>query len=308
MYYQRTIKYSVSCQGIGLHTGQKTKLTLKPAPPNMGIIFHRLDLADRPIIEASYKNLRSTSYATSLAKDGVEVYTIEHLMAAFAGLGVDNVIVELDSSEVPIMDGSAAPFVSLLEEAELQIQDNPRTYIQIEKPIKVTNGNGSFVSIHPADEFRITYSLHYGHPLLMHQEASVLCSKESFVDKIGNARTFGFLDELDHLRRLGLVRGGSLSCAVVLGEDEIINEDGLRFEEEFVYHKIMDSMGDFYLLGRPILGHIVAHKAGHALHAELTKKIASRTDHWSLVSRKTEITTTYPANNPYNEVLPAAAY
>ncbi len=282
MGYQKTIKNPISCSGIGLHSGGKVRLSLKPAPLGSGIIFKRVDLPGNPSIPARIENLINVNYATSLCQDDVQIQTIEHLMAAFAGLGIDNIIVELDAAEVPIMDGSAAPFIYLLHEAGIEIQSQPRYYLRIKKSIRV-GGDDKFVMLSPANEFRISYNLDFKHHLLRHQRASLVCSEDVFTEKLARARTFGFLDEVMELRKNGLAKGGSLDNAVVIGRYNILNE-GLRFSEEFVYHKIMDSIGDLYLLGYPLLGHLMAHKAGHSLHSELTYQIINQPDKWELIS------------------------
>ncbi len=282
MGYQKTIKNPISCSGIGLHSGGKVRLTLKPAPIGAGIIFRRVDLPDHPAIPARIENLINVNYATSLCLGDVQIQTVEHLMAAFAGLGVDNIVVELDAAEVPIMDGSAAPFIYLLHEAGIEVQSQTRYYLRIKKSIKVGDDD-KFAMLSPANEFRISYNLDFNHHLLKNQRASLVCSEEVFTNKLARARTFGFLDEVMELRKNGLAKGGSLDNAVVIGRYNILNE-GLRFSEEFVYHKIVDSIGDLYLLGYPLLGHLMAHKAGHSLHSELTRQIVKQPDKWELVS------------------------
>jgi UDP-3-O-[3-hydroxymyristoyl] N-acetylglucosamine deacetylase len=282
MIYQKTIKNPISCSGIGLHSGEKVRLTLKPAPVDSGVVFKRIDLPGCPSIPARIENLINVNYATSLCRGDVQIQTVEHLMAAFAGLGIDNIIVEVDAVEVPIMDGSAAPFIYLLHEAGIEVQDQPRQYIRIKQSIRVGNGD-KFVTLSPANEFRITYYLDFNHYLLRHQRASLVCTQETFSKKIARARTFGFLDEIMELRKKGLAKGGSLDNAVVIGRYNILN-GGLRFSDEFVYHKIMDSIGDLYLLGRPILGHLTAYRAGHSLHNELTHQLLEQTDKWELIS------------------------
>jgi UDP-3-O-[3-hydroxymyristoyl] N-acetylglucosamine deacetylase len=282
MDYQKTIKNPISCSGIGLHSGGKVRLSLKPAPAGAGITFKRVDLPGQPSIPARIENLVNVNYATSLCQGDVHIQTVEHLMAAFAGLGIDNIIVELDAVEVPIMDGSAAPFIYLLHEAGIEVQDQPRQYISIKKSIRVKDGDKS-VMISPASEFRISYYLDFKHHLLRHQRASLVCSEEVFTKEIARARTFGFLEEVMELRKNGLVKGGSLDNAIVIGRYNILN-GGLRFSNELVCHKIMDSVGDLYLLGYPLLGHVVAHKAGHDLHSKLASQILEQADSWEFVS------------------------
>ncbi len=282
MGYQKTILKSVSCSGIGLHTGKLVNLRLSPAPANSGIVFQRIDLSDKPKIDAKVENLVGVNHATTLSKNGVLVQTVEHLMAAFAGLEIDNILVQLDSCEVPIMDGSAAPFIYLLHEAGIKTQSHPRYYLKITEPIKVEQGD-KFAMIQPADEFRVSYYLDFNHPLIHNQRASVVCNEEVFTNKVCRARTFGFLEEVELLRKHGLAKGGSLDNAIVIGRYDILN-DSLRFEDEFVYHKIMDSIGDLYLLGMPILGHFTGYKAGHALHTQLACRIMEEQEKLLLVN------------------------
>ena len=282
MDYQKTIRKPVSCSGIGLHSGKRVNLKLCPALADSGIVFQRIDLPGKPEIAARVENLVEVNHATTLCKDGAQVQTVEHLMAAFAGLGIDNILVQLDSGEVPIMDGSAAPFIYLLHEAEVLAQSQPRYYLKVNQPVKVEYGD-KFVVIYPADEFKVSYFLDFNHPLIRNQHASVICDEETFISKICRARTFGFLEEVELLRKHGLAKGGSLDNAIVIGQYDILN-DSLRFEDEFVYHKIMDSVGDLYLLGKPILGHFVGHKAGHALHTQLACRLAQEPGKLSLVN------------------------
>lgn len=282
MFYQKTVRSSISCSGIGLHSGKKAHLTLKPAFVDSGIVFRRVDLPARPTVAARLRNITHVNYATSLCENEVSVQTVEHLLAALAGLGVDNLIVELDGDEVPIMDGSAAPFIYLLHEAGLKVQSKPRSFIKINKPIKVSDGE-KYVKISPCDDLKIAYKVDFNHPLIQEQKYCFEWSEESFVKKIARARTFGFLREIELLRKNGLAKGGSLDNAVVIGDYSILNGK-LRFEEELVCHKIMDLIGDFYLLGKPIIGHVEAYKAGHLLHSELGRKIEKEVNKWNLLS------------------------
>lgn len=271
MAYQKTINSTISCSGIGMHSGKKVNLTLKPAPPDSGIMFRRTDLPGKPLIDASLKNVAYANYATSLTQDDISIKTVEHLLAALSGLGIDNIFVNLNSEEVPIMDGSAAPFVYLLHEVGVRIQKKHRSYLKIKKTIKVSDGD-KYIIATPSSDFKITYFIDFDHPMLSNTMETVECSEGIFVKKICRARTFGFLKEVETLRRNGLAKGGSLDNAIVLGEYKILN-GGLRFKEELVYHKIMDLIGDLFLIGMPILGHIIAYKAGHALHTELAHEL-----------------------------------
>ncbi len=282
MIYQKTIKNPISCSGIGLHSGQKVRLSLKPAAVDTGIVFKRVDLPEQPVIHAKVSNIINVNYATSLCRDNIQVQTVEHLLAALSGLGIDNLIIELDAVEVPIMDGSAAPFVYLLHEAGIRELNLPKTYIRVNEDIEVKSQDKS-VKISPADEFCISYNLDFNHHLLRGQKATLNFSEEIFTQKISRARTFGFIDEIMELRKNGLAKGGSLDNAIVIGRYHILN-DGLRFSDEFVHHKIMDLIGDLYLVGYPIIGHVSAYKAGHHLHNELAGKILAQSDKWEFIT------------------------
>ncbi|MGA1870402.1 MAG: UDP-3-O-acyl-N-acetylglucosamine deacetylase [bacterium] len=278
MLLQQTIKSPIECSGIGLHTGKKVHMVFRPADEDTGIVFKRVDIAENCIIKAVHSNLASVNYATAIQKDGYEVQTIEHLLAALAGMAIDNLIIELDSFEVPIMDGSAAPFIFLLHEAGIRIQKKVRQYIRIKKSITI-GGADKYIKVVPSDTFKITYSVDYNHPVIGAQSATYRCIGEPFIKKICRARTFGFLNEIKVLRQMGLTKGGSLDNAIVIDNYRIIN-GALRFKDEFVCHKIMDAMGDLYLLGKPILGHIIAHRAGHGLHTMLVEKILKSRKKW----------------------------
>lgn len=282
MAYQKTINTSISCSGIGLHSGKKVHITLRPALPNTGIIFKRVDLPGKPIVKACLSNVVCANYATSLSQDGISIQTVEHLLAALSGLGIDNLFVDIDSGEVPIMDGSAATFVYLLHEVGIQIQKKHRSYLKIKKTIKVSDGD-KYIIASPANEFKITYFLDFDHPMLSNTMETVECSESMFVKKICRARTFGFLKEVEALRKNGLAKGGSLDNAIVLGDYKILNGE-LRFKEELVYHKMMDLIGDLFLLGMPIMGHIIAYKAGHALHTELAREIVQSSSKYVVLS------------------------
>ncbi len=280
MDMQRTVRRQVACAGIGLHTGNKVTLTLKPAPADSGIRFRRSDLGG-PEIPASLVSLSATNHATGLKRDGATVETIEHLLASLVSLGIDNVLVELNHREVPIMDGSAAPFVYLIQEAGTKSLGVPRRYLKVTKPMTVSRGD-KLMSLYPADHFKITYSISFDHPLLRHQAQTVQVTEASFVDEIAPARTFGFLNEVEMMRQHGLALGGSLENAIVLSETGVLNNQ-LRFEDEFVRHKMLDAIGDLALLGYPIIGHVVAHRAGHALHTEMARKVLDEPGAWTLV-------------------------
>jgi UDP-3-O-[3-hydroxymyristoyl] N-acetylglucosamine deacetylase len=280
MESQRTLRRSVSCVGIGLHSGCKVTLSLKPAPTDHGIRFRRTDLGDFEL-PATVRHLAGLQLATGLARDQVSVETVEHLLAALVSMGVDNVVVELNSPEVPIMDGSAAPFIYLIQEAGVKRQQKARKYLKIVRPIALSRGDKR-IALYPSDHFKVTYSISFDHPLLRHQSRTLAITEESFVEELAPARTFTFLKDVERLRQNGLALGGSLENAVVLGETGVLN-NALRFEDEFVRHKILDAIGDLALVGYPVIGHLVAHRAGHALHTEFASRILEETQAWRLV-------------------------
>ena len=281
MNAQRTLRRHVSCTGIGLHSGNKVTLSLKPAPADYGIRFHRTDLGVE--IPATITHLRGMQqYQTGLAREAVSVETVEHLLAALSALRIDNAIVELNHPEVPIMDGSAAPWVHLIvNEAGVKKLSAPRRYLKVLRPISLAQGDKR-ISLYPADHLKVTYSISFDHPLLRHQSRTMKITEESFVEDIAPARTFGFLKEVEMLRQRGLALGGSLDNAIVLGETGVLNNT-LRFEDEFVRHKILDAIGDLSLVGHPVIGHLVAHRGGHALHTAFAAKILEERDAWKLV-------------------------
>ena len=277
---QHTIRRSVSCSGIGLHSGEKVTLLLRPARAGYGIRFRRADLGGVEI-PATVENVDRLHYATGLSRDAGTVETVEHLLAALVSLGVDNVIVELNQAEVPIMDGSAASFVYLVHEAGLKRLTRPRRYLKAVRPISLTRGEKR-IALYPSDHFKVTYSISFDHPLLRHMTHTLRVTRESFVDDIAPARTFGFLKEVEMLRQKGLALGGSLDNAVVLGETGVLNSS-LRFDDEFVRHKILDVIGDLALVGYPVIGHLVAHRGGHELHAAFAEKILQESEAWQIV-------------------------
>ncbi len=277
---QRSLRRQISCNGIGLHSGNKVNLTLKPAPADFGIRFRRTDLGDHHEVPATVHNLAGIQLATGLARNEVSVETVEHLLAALVSVGVDNVIVELNSPEVPIMDGSAAPFLYLIHEAGVKRLQAPRKYLKIVRPIAISRGDKR-IALYPSDHFKVTYSISYDHPLLRHQSRTLRITEDSFAEEVAPARTFTFLKDVEMLRQNGLALGGSLENAIVLGETGVLN--ALRFEDEFVRHKILDAVGDLALVGYPVIGHLVAHRAGHALHTEFAAKILEETHAWRLV-------------------------
>lgn len=282
MINQSTIKRALTISGIGLHTGRLITMTLRPAEADNGIIFHRVDGERRVSIPAISANVVDTRLATVIGKDGVSVSTIEHLMAALSACGVDNLHIDIDGPEVPVMDGSAAPFVALLQETGNQTQQKRRKYLAIRKPITLVDGEKR-VSIIPSRFFRITFDIAFDHPCIGLQHRAVKVTGESFRKDIAPARTFGFLHEVEYLKANGLALGGSLDNAVVIGEDGILNPGGVRFEDECVRHKILDAVGDFSLLGYPVLGHVKAYKAGHDINHQMVEKILASPDCWQLV-------------------------
>jgi UDP-3-O-[3-hydroxymyristoyl] N-acetylglucosamine deacetylase len=275
---QQTLRRQVSCAGIGLHSGTKVSLTLKPAPAGTGIVFRRVDLGID--IPASVAHVKSLHYATVLGHEGATVETVEHLLAALVSAGIDNVIIELSQREVPIMDGSSAPFLYLIQEAGVKRLSAARRYLKVLRPVSVAHGD-KHIAIYPSDHFKVSYTISFDHPLLRHQSRTTRITEQSFADDIASARTFGFLKEVEWMRQQGLALGGSLENAIVIGDTGVLN--ALRFEDEFVRHKILDAVGDLALLGHPVLGHVVAHRAGHALHTTLASQLLADADAWTLV-------------------------
>jgi UDP-3-O-[3-hydroxymyristoyl] N-acetylglucosamine deacetylase len=281
MGYRRTLRREVACTGIGLHSGRPVRLRLLPAPAEHGIRFLRADVGVE--IPATLQYLGGQDHATTLTRDGVSVGTIEHLLAALGGLGIDDVLVEVDGPEVPVLDGSAAPFVMLLHEAGLRPLAVPRLYVKVREPVEVVRGAKS-VRLLPADHFEIAYSIGFDHPLLRHQAFSLRVTPRAFTEAISSARTFGFLRDVEMLRKSGLALGGSLENAVVIGETGVLNNK-LRFADEFVRHKILDAVGDLALLGHPLVGRLEATRAGHALHAAVAQRLVANPSAWELVPR-----------------------
>ena len=280
MHAQRTLRRPISCAGIGLHSGNKVRLSLKPAPSDFGIRFRRADLGGLEV-PASVGHVGGIDHATGLTRDAVNVDTVEHLLAALVSLRVDNAIVELNSPEVPIMDGSAAPFVYLIQEAGIKRLPAARRYLKVLRPLSLTRGDKR-IALYPSDHFKVTYSIAFDHPLLRHQSRTIRLSEEAFIEEIAPARTFGFLKEVELLRQHGLALGGSLENAIVIGDTGVLN-NALRFDDEFVRHKILDVIGDMALVGHPIIGHLVAHRGGHALHTEFAAMVLQEREAWTLV-------------------------
>ncbi len=283
LLHQRTVARPVSCSGSGVHSGKKVTLTIRPAPINHGIKFVRTDLPDCPGIFAHFNAVVDTSLATVIGYNGFIVSTIEHIMATFAGLSIDNAIVELDAYEVPIMDGSARHFTSLIRSTGIVEQVGPRCFFVVKEPIELKE-NGKSVAIYPDSTFRITYTIDFPHPLIQKQSYSFEVSDDVFDSEISRARTFGFLQEVEYLKRYGLARGGSLDNVIVLDQKGIVNEDGLRYPDEFVRHKILDCLGDFSLLGMPVLGHLVVNKSGHAFNHAFLKEFFAQKNSWDTLT------------------------
>ena len=282
-YRQRTVRDDVNCTGIGLHSGEKVRLNIRPAPADSGIMFIRKDLSGNPTVRARFQNVVDTNLSTTIGNNGHKIATIEHLMAAFFGLGIDNARVELEGPEVPIMDGSSAPFVFLLKSVGIKEQNHPKRFLVINKPFKVSEGNKS-VAIYPSKELRITYTIDFQHPLLRNQTYELSFSGKDFIKEISRARTFGFLKDMNILRENGLALGGSLDNAIVVDDFRILNEDGLRYKDEFVRHKILDFIGDLAILGFPIIGHFVVEKSGHSLNHAMLRGLMDNERCWEDVA------------------------
>ena len=287
MLYQTTILKTVSCAGIGLHTGINCHLTIRPALANSGIFFVRQDLPKKVKIKAQIDNVIDATLATTLGRDGVKVSTVEHLMAAFAGLGIDNAEVELDGPEVPIMDGSSEPFNVLLKKAGVQTQDKVKKFVIIKRPVTVTDGDRQ-ATLLPSNDFKISYTIDFRHPLISNQYYLIQISNGNFEREICRARTFGFLKDYEILKARGFARGGSLENAVVIDDNKVINDGGLRFSNEFVRHKILDSIGDLWLIGAQVIGHFIGYKSGHTLNHKLIHKLLNHQDWWDLLEFSSE--------------------
>jgi UDP-3-O-[3-hydroxymyristoyl] N-acetylglucosamine deacetylase len=268
--------------GIGLHSGRRISMNLRPAKAGTGILFHRAEGERRVTIEANSANVIDTQLATVLGKGGLSVSTVEHLLAALSALGIDNLHIDIDGPEVPVLDGSAAPFVELLQSAGVRQLDRSRKFLAIRKPITLVEGEKR-VTLIPSRFFRVSFDIAFDHPSIAQQHYSFKCTAQAFRKEIAPARTFGFLQEVEYLKANGLARGGSLDNAIVIGNEGILNPEGLRYADEFVRHKILDSIGDFSLLGYPLLGHLKAYKAGHDINHKMVEKILANPEHWKLV-------------------------
>ena len=285
MIKQRTLKNMIRATGVGLHTGAKVYMTLRPAAANTGIVFRRTDLNPPVEIKGEPYAVGDTRLSSCLERDGVRVSTVEHLMSALAGLGIDNAYVELTAAEVPIMDGSAGPFVFLLQSAGIEEQNARKKFIRIQKPVEVRDGD-KWVRFEPHNGFKLTMSIDFAHPVFdkTPQSVTVDFSTTSYVKEVSRARTFGFMQDVETMRAQGLALGGSLDNAIVMDEYRVLNTDGLRYEDEFVKHKVLDAIGDLYLLGHPLIGAFSGHKTGHALNNRLLRRLLEDKPAWELVS------------------------
>ena len=285
MAQQRTLKNVIRATGVGLHSGEKVYMTLRPAPVDTGIVFRRVDLSPVVEIPASAELVTETTLCTGLTCEGAKVQTVEHLMSAMAGLGVDNAYVELSSAELPIMDGSAGPFVFLIQSAGIAEQDAPKRFIRILRPVEVTEGD-KVARFEPYDGFKLGFTVKFDHPMIpaSQSRAEVDFSTGAYVNEVARARTFGFMRDLEYMRERNLGLGGSMDNAIVLDEFRVLNEDGLRYTDEFVRHKILDAIGDLYLAGRPILGAYEGFKSGHALNNKLVRALLAKTSAWEEVT------------------------
>ncbi len=285
MLRQRTLKNVIRATGVGLHTGEKVYLTLRPAAADTGIVFRRVDLDPPRDIQAAPDHVGDTRLSSTLEQDGVKVSTVEHLMSALAGLGIDNAYVDLTAAEVPIMDGSASPFIFLIQSAGIEEQAAAKKFIRIRKPVQVVEGD-KWVRFEPYEGFRLDFSIDFAHPVFdkSSQKASVDFSTTSYIKEVARARTFGFMQDVEYLRSQGLALGGSLDNAVVMDEYRVLNSDGLRYEDEFVRHKLLDAIGDLYLLGHPLIGAFSGHKSGHALNNKLLRHLMADAEAWEFVT------------------------
>lgn len=289
MIRQRTLKNVIKATGVGLHTGEKVYLSLRPAAPNTGIVFRRVDLPEPVDIPATPQNVGETTLSTTLIKGDVKVSTVEHLLSALAGLGIDNAYVDVSAPEVPIMDGSAGPFVFLIQSAGVEEQNAAKRFIRIKKPIRVSDGD-KWACFEPYDGFKVTFTIDFDHPAFSEdmQSASIDFSSTSFVKEVSRARTFGFMRDIEALRKRRLALGGSMDNAIVVDNYRILNEDGLRYADEFVKHKILDAIGDLYLLGHSLIGSFEGYKSGHGLNNQLLRNLLNQADAWESVTFEDE--------------------
>lgn len=285
MIKQRTLKNVIRATGVGLHSGEMVYLTLRPAAPNTGIIFRRVDLDPVVEIQAKAENVGETALSTTLVEHGERVSTVEHLLSAFAGLGIDNAYIDLNAPEVPIMDGSAGPFVFLVQSAGIEEQNVAKQFIRIKKPVTLEDGD-KWARFEPFDGFKVSFTIDFEHPAFTGrpQKVDVDFSSTSFVREVSRARTFGFMKDIEKLRENNLALGGSMDNAIVVDDYRVLNEDGLRYEDEFVRHKVLDAIGDLYLLGHSLIGAFSGYKSGHEVNNKLLRELLAQEDAWELVS------------------------
>jgi len=285
MLAQRTLKKPTKTTGVGLHTGARVEMTLRPAPADTGIVFQRTDLARSPAIPALAANVGDTRLSSTLKADGTSVSTVEHLMSALAGLGIDNLFVDIAGPELPIMDGSAGPFVFLLQSAGIAEQNARKRYLRVRETVEVTDGD-KWARFTPFDGFRLDFTIDFPHPVFGSENRHVVVdfASDSYAKEVARARTFGFMQDVDAMRAAGLGLGGSLQNAVVLDEFRVLNSEGLRYDNEFVRHKVLDAIGDLYLLGHPLIGQYTAYKSGHALNNKLARTLLARADAYEIVT------------------------
>jgi UDP-3-O-[3-hydroxymyristoyl] N-acetylglucosamine deacetylase len=281
-FFQRTLKRPAACEGVGLHSGAKVSLRLVPAPADSGIVFVRVDLPGKPTIPARAEFVVSTALATTLGRNNVRVGTVEHLISALSGLGIDNIRLEIDGPEVPIMDGSAAPFADLITEAGIRIQDKAKSFLVIRRTVSVCDGDKT-ATLAPARKLKVDCTIDFKHPLISDQTYTLEFQESTYAKEIARARTFGFAKDVEKLQANGLARGGSLQNAIVVDEFSVLNPEGLRFPDEFVRHKLLDALGDVALMGQPVLGHLTVHKSGHALNHKLVMKVLSDPANYEVV-------------------------
>lgn len=309
MYLQRTLRDEIECRSTGLHSGRKVSMKIRPADVDEGIVFVRTDLPGNQRVKADVRNVCDTTLATTIGNNGSAVSTIEHLMSAFSGMGIDNAIVEVNAPEVPIMDGSSRPFVEMLKTVGTRIQGKCKKLLVIKKEVSVEDDVGSAMLL-PASEFKITYKIDFEHPAIGRQTYHMTFSDANYEDEICAARTFGFLKDVEYLQARGLALGGSLKNAVVLNDKSIINKEGLRCPDEFVKHKILDAIGDLSLLGMPIIGHFVANKSGHRLNNQLLHEVLARPESWSIVQqyrKQDQENAAHPLHVPTFRILDAVS-
>ena len=285
MLRQRTLKNKIKSTGVGLHTGVRVELMLRPAPPDTGIVFHRIDLPKPVTIGADARNVDDTRLSSSLEKDGARISTVEHLMSALAGLGIDNLHVDIAGPEIPIMDGSAGPFVFLLQSAGIVEQSVPKRYLRIKSVVEARQDD-KWARFEPHHGFMLDFTIDFPHPVFGSENRHVAIdfAEHSYIKEVSRARTFGFMQDVEALRAAGLILGGNLQNAIVLDETRILNSEGLRYDNEFAKHKVLDAIGDLYLLGHPLIGKYTAYKSGHGLNNALSRALLSRPDAWELVT------------------------